>query len=105
MSKAVDVKKIAEQLINNYGEIECRKIIKELQKILDLCIVKVYFSGSFDEQKKEIVSNWIKNKVKGHYEIEYIQDENLISGLKIVYKDFDYEDSLVSDLRKLVWNK
>jgi len=105
MPKKADIKTISTQLIKDYGEVTCKSIIKELQKLLDLCLVKVYYSGELDESKKVIIDNWVKNKVTGYYETEYIKDESLISGLKIVYKDFDYEDTLLSDFRKMLWNK
>ncbi len=105
MSKNIDPKKIAAELVKDYGEVECKKIIKELQKILDTCIVKVSYSGELDDSKKKVIADWIKEKVKGYHEVEYKKDESLISGLKIVYRDFDYEDSLLSEFRKISWEK
>jgi len=105
MSKSIDAKKIAGDLVKEYGEVACKEIIKQLEKILETCLVNVYYSGELDEAKKEKISKWVEKKVKGYYEMKYIKDEKLISGLKIVYQDFDYEDSVKSKLLKLLWNK
>ena len=90
---------ISKDLIKKYPRKVCFEILKELKHQLDSADAKVYYCGQLTADKKRIIHEWLTKKTSGNFEAEYIEDPSLIGGIKIVYKDFIFDSSILGELR------
>jgi F0F1-type ATP synthase delta subunit len=103
MLKGDSVKEIAEQIFSSHSVKQVKEIVRELERLVNLTGVKVYYSGHLDQASKEKIDVWIADKIKGEYTIEYIEDTSLIAGFKIVYKDYVYDTSVLNSFKNEIW--
>jgi F0F1-type ATP synthase delta subunit len=103
MPKDESAKEIASQLFNTHSVKKIKDIVRELQTLINLTTVKVYYCGDLDTKSKEIIDNWVSKKVHGDNTIEYIEDKNLIAGFKIVYRDYIYDSSVLNSFKNEIW--
>jgi len=103
MSKSESAKEIAEQIFTAHSVKQVKDIVRELERLVNLTGVKVYFFGHLDHSAKEKIDKWISDKIKGEYTIEYVEDPSLIAGFKIVYKDYVYDSSVLNSFKNEIW--
>ncbi|NMB69879.1 F0F1 ATP synthase subunit delta [candidate division WWE3 bacterium] len=103
MPKDEPAKEIASQLFSTHSLKQIKDIVRELQTLINLTTVKVYYSGVLDDKSKEIINGWISDKVHGDYTVEYVQDKTLIAGFKIVYRDYIYDSSVLNSFKNEIW--
>lgn len=103
MTKDEPAKEIASQLFNTHSLKKIKDIVRELQTLVNLTSVKVYYCGNLDDKSKETINKWVSEKVHGDSAIEYIEDKNLLAGFKIVYRDYIYDSSVLNSFKNEIW--
>jgi len=103
MLKGNSTKDIAEQIFSSHSIKQVKEIVRELERLVNLTGVKVYFTGHLDHTSKEKIEKWLEDKIKGEYSIEYLEDPSLIAGFKIVYKDYVYDSSVLNSFKNEIW--
>ena len=103
MTKDLTAAEIASNLFNTHSLKKIKDIAHALEKLINLTNAKVYYCGELDTKSKEQINKWLSEKVKGEYNIEYVLDNSLIAGFKIVYKDYIYDSSVLSSFKNETW--
>lgn len=105
MPKEESAKEIVLKLQKKYGIKKLKEIVTELTKIINHTTAKVYHCGEFSSSDKEQIHKWLKNKIADDFDVEYIIDDSLIAGFKIVYKDFIYDASILNAFNNQIWKQ
>ncbi|PIZ46704.1 hypothetical protein CO180_02705 [candidate division WWE3 bacterium CG_4_9_14_3_um_filter_41_6] len=58
----------------------------------------VYFAGEMSDKEKQELETAIKGKFPQSETVEFIKDDSLLGGIKVVFEDYVYEDSVARRL-------
>ena len=98
-------KKIISEIIDILKATDDMDLIKhtidELKNIYDQNKVTVKFAGELQTKEKTVLNSYIKRKFTNHTNIEFINDESLIGGYQIIFKDQIVDSSIKTKLKGL----
>lgn len=89
---------IVDELLAHGEKNTVQYVYERLQEHFSQKPAIVYFAGSLSESEKKKLIASIKTKFPKSDAVEFVKDESLLGGIKIVYKDYIYEDSVARRL-------
>ena len=68
-----------------------------------IAVVKVTSAIALDEQTTNRIVNILRHKIvdRDTVQVENIIDKNIVGGFKVSYRDYEYDASVVSTLKRL----
>jgi F0F1-type ATP synthase delta subunit len=96
---------LAEKLIQILENTQDQSILKALLRKLSHKfgdgVIQIRYAGALIEGQKELLEKEVRRRFPEMKEIKYTYDESLIAGIKIIYDDFVYEDSVKRNFQSL----
>lgn len=90
------IKEIIQIVKDSKSNVLLKELSKELLKFDQSQKVKVRYFGKLPDTDKHKIEGFIQNKFPDAGEITYEEDQNLMGGFEIIYKDMKIDNSLKS---------
>ncbi|PIP56239.1 hypothetical protein COX05_04105 [candidate division WWE3 bacterium CG22_combo_CG10-13_8_21_14_all_39_12] len=84
---------IVEQLLSEGNREIAELVLEKLTHELGTRIATVYFAGELSEDAKKKMEESTKKSFPRAHSVDFVEDKDLIGGIKVVFEDYVYEDS------------
>ncbi|NTV30569.1 F0F1 ATP synthase subunit delta [candidate division WWE3 bacterium] len=100
-----DIEKKSDQIVKALVESNQPKLIQrtleKLQEYLKRKNATVQYAGELTVQQKDQIENAIRQRFDTVHEVSFVLNETLIGGVRIVFEDYVYDDSVLGRLSQL----